>query len=196
MEVNEAAVAYEKQKYSIEEYLAMEESATEKHEYYQGEIFAMAGAKLPHTRICGNIYFQLRQRLAGKPCEPHNSDLRVHIPTNTLFTYPDVSVTCGEPKTLNNDNWNLLNPVVIFEVLSRSTRNYDRGEKFTLYRSIPFLQEYILVDSESMSVDHHYINPKGNWAINEYRHAKDSFDVASLGITLTVADLYENVTFL
>src|SRR4051812_31811999 len=130
MEVNEPAVAYSKRKYSIEEYLELENASLEKHEYYKGEIFAMSGAKLAHNDICGNLYANLWNRLKGKPCKPYNSDARIHIEENSLFTYPDISVVCGEVETLNNDNFNVLNPTIIFEVLSASTRNYDLGEKF------------------------------------------------------------------
>ena len=152
MLVNEPAVAYGKQKYSVEEYLEMEKAATEKHEYYQGEIFAMAGPKFQHVVIAGNVFGQLKNKLKGKPCQPLGSDMRVHVPKNTLFTYPDISVVCGSPEFLNNDEWNLLNPTVIIEVLSPSTRNYDRGDKFNLYRDIPTLKEYILVDSQTISI--------------------------------------------
>src|SRR5437868_1908188 len=136
MEVKEPAVAYGKQKYTIAEYLEMEETATEKHEYYQGEIFAMSGSKVPHNIIAGNTFGSLKQKLKGKSCRPFNSDQRIHIQKNTLFTYPDISIVCGNIMTLNNDDWNVLNPTIIIEVLSPSTKNYDRVEKFKLYREI------------------------------------------------------------
>ncbi len=136
MEVKEPAIAYSKQKISIEAYLEMENASPEKHEYYQGEVFAMSGAKLPHNTIAGNLFVALANRLKGKKCKPYNSDQRIHIESNTLFTYPDISIVCGEVLTLNDDEYNVLNPAVIVEVLSKSTRNYDRGEKFKLYRNI------------------------------------------------------------
>src|SRR6202012_6265077 len=150
MEVREPAVAYAKRKYSIEEYLEMENAATEKHEYYKGEIFAMSGAKHQHNLVAGNIYAPLKNKLRDKPCKPLNSDSRIHIEKNTLFTYPDISVVCGDPVFLNDDEWNLLNPTVIIEVLSPSTQNYDRGDKFNLYRDIPTLKEYILGEPETI----------------------------------------------
>src|ERR1019366_918977 len=118
MEVKEPAIAYGKQKYTIEEYLEMENVATEKHEYYQGEIFAMSGAKHPHNLVIKNMYLSLGQKLKGKPCQPFGSDSRIHIQKNTLFTYPDISIVCGDPVFLNNDEWNLLNPTAIIEVIS------------------------------------------------------------------------------
>ena len=105
-------------------------AAIEKHEYYHSEIFAMSGAKVAHNRISKNTLVGIGKKLAGKSCEPFNSDQRIHIEKNTLFTYPDISIICGEVLTLNNDEWNALNPTVIIEVLSPSTKNYDRAEKF------------------------------------------------------------------
>ena len=152
MEVREPAVAYSKQKFSIEEYLEIENASIEKHEYYKGEIFAMSGAKVPHNMISRNFLFALGKKLRGKSCQPFGSDQRIHVEENTLFTYPDISIICGEIITLNNDDCNVLNPTVIIEVLSPSTKNYDRGEKFKLYRDIPSLKEYILADSESIHI--------------------------------------------
>ena len=150
MEVKEPAIAYGKQKISIDEYLEMENASSEKHEYYQGEIFAMSGAKVPHNIIATNLVVALTIKLKGKSCRPFNSDQRIHVEANTLFTYPDISIICGDIITQNNDDYNVLNPTVLIEVLSRSTKNYDRGEKFKLYRDIPTLREYVLVDSESI----------------------------------------------
>ncbi len=149
MEVKEPALAYAKGKYTIEEYLQMENAASEKHEYYQGEIFAMSGAKIEHNKVTSNLHYALRSKLKGKPCQPFGSDQRIHIEKNTLFTYPDISVVCGDLLTLNDDEYNVLNPSIIFEVASPSTRDYDRGEKFKLYRDIPTLKEYILVNPEA-----------------------------------------------
>ena len=117
MEVREPAIAYSQQKISIEEYLEMENASLEKHEYYKGEVFAMSGAKVPHNTISTNLLMMLAQKLRGKKCRPFNSDQRIHIPANTLFTYPDISIICGEVITLNNDEYNVLNPTVIIEVL-------------------------------------------------------------------------------
>src|SRR5215211_4087365 len=121
MEVREPAVDYSKKKYTIQEYLEIENAATEKHEYYRGEIFAMSGTKLTHNIITSNLHSHLGQKLRGKSCRPYGSDLRIHIEKNTLFTYPDISVICGDPITLNNDELNALNPTVLIEVLSPST---------------------------------------------------------------------------
>ena len=122
MEVREPAIVYGKQKISIEEYLEMENASLEKHEYYQGEIFAMSGAKMPHNIVARNLFGALIQKLKGKRCQPFGSDMRIHIEANTLFTYPDISIVCGDIITLNNDDYNVLNPSVLIEVLSPSTK--------------------------------------------------------------------------
>ena len=103
MEIKEPAIAYSQQKISIEAYLEMENVALEKHEYYKGEVFAMAGAKVPHNAITGNLSGILYNKLKGKKCKHYNSDQRIHIPVNTLFTYPDISIVCGEVVTLNDE---------------------------------------------------------------------------------------------
>ena len=193
MEVNEPAIAYSKQKISIEAYLEMENAAFEKHEYYKGELFAIPGAKVPHNEISGNLFVVLAIKLKGKKCRPYNSDQRVHIPSNTLFTYPDISVFCGEVITLNNDQYNTLNPVVIIEVLSKSTRNYDRGEKFKLYRDIKTLKEYILVDSESLHIEIFRLNENNHWELEEYNDANNYLQIKSINEKILINEIYEGV---
>lgn len=195
MEVNEPIIAYQKKKYSIEEYLEMEHASEEKHEYYQGEIFAMAGAKVPHNRISTNCLIALGSRLRGKGCQPFGSDMRVYIEKNTLFTYPDISIACGELKFLNDDEYNLLNPTIIVEVLSRLTKNYDRGEKFKLYRDIATLREYILIDSEQLNVEAWRINSNGHWELEEYKTIQDTLSIPALDLQILLAEVYEGVEF-
>jgi Uma2 family endonuclease len=191
MEVKEPAVAYGKQKYTIEEYLEMEKDAVEKHEYYQGEIFAMSGSKFQHVLVSGNLYGNLFSKLKGKPCQPVGSDMRVHIPKNTLFTYPDISIFCGKPEFLNDDEWNLLNPTVIIEVLSPSTKTYDRGDKFKLYRDIVSLQEYILVDPETISIESFFINAEGQWQLKEHKEINETLFIGSIDVSLPLETIYE-----
>ena len=194
METREPAVAYGKQKFTIEEYLAMEEAATEKNEYYRGEIFAMSGAKMPHNRISVNLLIELGTKLKGKQCQPFGSDQRIHIEANTLFTYPDISIICGEPETLNNDNWNVLNPSVLIEILSPSTKNYDRGEKFKLYRDIPILKEYILVDSETIHIEIFRLNEARRWELEEYNAAGEMLYIRTINEYISLADIYAGVS--
>ena len=193
MEVKEPAVAYSNQKISVEEYLAIENSAIEKHEYYQGEVFAMSGAKLPHNQITSNLIGELKTKLKGKKCKPFGSDLRIHIPSNTLFTYPDISIFCGDVITLNDDQYNALNPIVIIEVLSSSTKNYDRGEKFKLYRDIATLKEYILVDSESLHIEVFRLNENNHWELEEYNDAENYLQIKAINETLLIAEIYDGV---
>ncbi len=193
MEVREPAIAYSQQKISIEEYLEMENAAVEKHEFYKGEVFAMSGAKLAHNEICVNLLVTLKNKLKGKSCKPYNSDQRIHIPSNTLFTYPDISIICGEVITLNNDEYNALNPTVIIEVLSKSTKNYDRGEKFKLYRDIKTLKEYILVDSESLHIEAFRLNKNNHWELEEYNNANNYLEIKAIDESVLIAEIYEGV---
>lgn len=192
MDIREPVAAYNR-RLSITEYLEMENEATEKHEYYKGEIFAMSGAKRAHNTICENLFYQLKHRLKGSPCQPHNSDTRIHIEKNTLFTYPDISVICGEMRSLYNDDMNFLNPSIIFEVLSPSTKNYDRGEKFMLYRDVPTLKEYVIVDSESTKVEAWHINNNGHWELTEYNSMENALILHTLNLSISLKDIYEGV---
>jgi len=193
MEIREPAVAYGKEKISIEEYLEMENAAVEKHEYYRGEIFAMSGAKVPHNIITKNLLGNLFNKLKGKGCQPYGSDTRIHISSNTLFTYPDISIICGEVITLNDDDYNVLNPTAIIEVLSKSTKNYDRGEKFKLYRDIPTLKEYILADSESVHIEVFRLNEKSHWELEEYNSINDLLYLKVIEEKFPLSEIYEGV---
>lgn len=191
MEIKEPAHSYQKKYYSIREYLEMENEAIEKHEYYKGEIFAMSGAGNRHNIISVNIIVSLGNSLKGKSCQPYGSDMRIHIPGNTLFTYPDISVISGDILLSNEDENTSTNPTIIIEILSPSTRNYDRGIKFMLYRSIPTLKEYILVETESIHIEQFGINKDGLWQLKEYSNKTDQLILESVGVTLVLADVYE-----
>jgi len=193
MEVREPAVAYGKQKFSIEEYLEMEAAAIEKHEYYKGEIFTMSGAKMPHNKISSNLMISIGSKLKGKKCTPYGSDVRIHIASNTLFTYPDISIICGEPITLNNDEYNVLSPTVIIDILSASTKNYDRWEKFKLYRDITTLKEYILVDSESIHIEVFRLNESNHWELEEYNSVENTLWIKALNENILISEAYEGV---
>jgi len=190
-ESHEPAIAYSKQKMSIEEYLAFENGASEKHEYYQGEVFAMSGAKLTHNEIVMNTATTVKQFLKGKTCKPYNSDQRIYIEKNTLFTYPDISIFCDGVITLNNDEMNAVNPSVIIEVLSPGTKDYNRGMKFKLYRDIDSLNEYILIDSESINVEAFAINPNGFWELREYKNIHETLFIQTIQMEIPVSSLYE-----
>jgi Uma2 family endonuclease len=195
MEIKEPAIAYSKREFSIEEYLEMENASAEKHEYYRGEIFAMSGAKSKHNIVTSNLHIHIGGLLKGKPCKPFGSDLRIHVEKNTLFTYPDISIICGELVSLNNDDINFLNPTVIIEVASPSTKKYDRETKFELYKDIPTFKEYILVDPLSISADTFFINGQGDWELREFRHLEQSIELNSIGISVSMKDVYEEIDF-
>ncbi len=196
MELREPTVAYGKQKFTIEEYLEMENAAVEKSEYYEGEIFAMSGAKLPHIIINKNVFGGLWISLKGKSCQPYGNDLRIHISRNTLFTYPDIAIICGKVETLNDDDYNALNPSVIIEILSPSTKNYDRGDKFKLYRDITSLKEYILIDSESISIEAFRINASGFWQLQEYKSIDEQLSFPFLQLSIELKEIYEGTKLL
>lgn len=188
-EVREPAIAYGKKILTAEEYLEWERQQIEKHEFFQGEIFAMSGASIRHNVIFRNFYSELCIKLKGRPCQPYGSDLRVHIPQNTLYTYPDISVFCGDLMDNNDDN--LIEPTVLIEILSPSTRNYDKGAKFTLYRDIPSLKEYIMVDSESVNIECFRINERNKWELEEYKSSAEILAIPCLNISIPVTEVYE-----
>src|SRR5262249_54874860 len=134
--------------YTPEEYLALEEDADFKSEYFGGEIFAMAGASEEHNTITANVVAEVRQQFRGTPCRVYTSDMRVKGEATGLYTYPDVVAACGERRFERRGTDSLLNPTVIFEVLSPTTESYDRGRKFENYRQIESLREYILIAQE------------------------------------------------
>jgi phenylacetic acid degradation protein len=193
-EVQEPAVAYGKRTFTIEDYLYMEESATQKHEYYNGEIFAMAGASRDHNIITSNMMVFLAHKLWGSSCRIFTSDQRVHVEANTLFTYPDLTIVCGEPVYYHE--MNLTNPVVIVEVLSPSTKNYDRGDKFKLYQDLQTLQEYILVDSQSVLVEHFRKDAKGAWSLSKCDKLTDDISINTVDVSLLLDDIYKDTRFL
>jgi len=192
MEFNDPLVSYKKAKFTAEEYLAMEKESEEKHEFFEGEVFARAGASARHNVIFSNTFIALGIKLKGNPCRPYGSDLRIHVAQNTLFTYPDISIICGEivPSKLDEDT--ATEPSVLIEILSPSTKNYDRGGKFKLYRDIPTLKEYILIDSESIGIEVFRINNQGHWELEEYRSQENTLAIQTVNVLLPLADIYQD----
>lgn len=178
---------------SRDDYLLLDEAADGKFEFFRGEMFAMAGGTYNHARIGVNATTELAVRLHGKPCQPMNSDMRVSTPSG-LDTYPDVSVYCDPPELTDKDR-TLLNPVLIIEVLSARTRSYDRGDKFMHYRSIPSLRDYVLIDSETLQVEHYQRMGTYEWHLHEYHQLTDVLELASIGQTLELACFYRGVKF-
>ena len=155
----------------------------------------MSGASLKHNKIFSNVFGELAGKLKGKGCQPFGSDLRIHISKNTLYTYPDISIICGEPNLTDDKFDTATNPSVIMELLSKSTSNYDKGDKFTLYRDIDSLQEYILIDTEKIYVEKHIRNSDKSWPLTDYTSMEDSFSIQTIQLTLSLKDIYSGITF-
>ena len=151
----------------------------------------MSGVGTRHNIIAINIIVALANSLKGKSCQPFGSDMRIHIPQNTLFTYPDISVICGDIINPDDDGRSATNPTVIFEILSPSPRNYDRGMKFMLYRAIPTLKEYILIEAESVHVEQFAINKEGLWQLKEFSSGEDQLTIDAINVRLNLKDIYD-----
>lgn len=188
-----------KKKYTVEEYLQMELNAPYKSEYYNGEIFpmgeiegdtpeAMAGALPAHNAISSNIIFILESRLRGKGCKSYGSDQRIFIPETGLYTYPDISVFCGQLQY--QDNMTLKNPVLLVEILSKVTEGYNRGSKFEMYRSIPSLVEYLMVDSRRVYVEL-WRKENGKWVLAaETNDVNQTIEFKSIENVFPLHDFY------
>lgn len=179
--------------FTPDEYLEMEYHSEEKNEYLDGVIFAMSGASFPHRRIASNIYADLRSQLKGTPCEAQPSDLRVRTADSRMYSYPDVVVFCGGAKLEHKLGDTLLNPVVIFEVLSPSTEAFDRGKKFAGYRKIKSLREYVLVSQDNVLVERYARKSNGDWSFSSLSRLEDSLKLSSIPAALKLASIYESV---
>lgn len=189
--LREPAATYGLRYYKEAEYLEMEWAADVKHEYYRGEIFAMSGASNTHNFIFSNVFTILGPHLKGSKCRPFGSDMRVHIPENSLFTYPDISVFCGDIQRSPFDNDTAVGPSVIIEILSPSTRNYDKGPKRRLYQAIPTLREYILIDSEAIGIETYRSAEKGLWEREVYSRLSQSLFISTVQLSLPLEEIYE-----
>jgi Uma2 family endonuclease len=177
---------------SAEEYLELERAAEERHELIDGEMFAMSGGTREHSLIAANITGELRAALRPKPCEVLSSDLRIRIEALNRYTYADAIAVCGPPLFLDERRDTLLNPTALFEVLSDSTESYDRGEKFAGYRTLPSLQEYVLVSQKRELVEHFHRQADGSWLLRVCG-AGESVSLPSLACELAVDEIYLKV---
>lgn len=187
-----SALPVVKKNWTPEEYLAWERLQPQKHEFHRGEVFAMAGATFEHNQIVANVLGELRTALRQKPCRVCASDLRVKIPATGLYTYPDASVVCGRPEFEDDKLDTLLNPLLLVEVLSESTADYDRGTKFTNYRTIASLRDYVLISTDQVLVEYHTRKDDGSWVLREFK-AGQRFTLESVGGELAVDELYLKV---
>ncbi|MDO7873860.1 Uma2 family endonuclease [Hymenobacter sp. ASUV-10] len=177
-----------------EEYLAAERQAEFKSEYLNGEVFAMAGASYEHNLITGNLVTSLNNRLGDRNCTVQANDMRLQVSEAGLYTYPDVSVVCGEPQFRDKAYLDtLLNPVVLVEVMSRSTKGFDRAGKLQFYRSIPSLRHYLLVASNAVNVMSYSRLEDDIWRIADYTGLTDLIPLTALDLELPVAEIYRKV---
>jgi Uma2 family endonuclease len=177
-------------KITEEEYLGLERAAQHKSEFVHGEIFAMAGGSLQHALIAVNFSSELKTRLSNRNCRVFSSDLKIRTAVSGCHLYPDVSVVCGAPQRLENSVDVLTNPNVVIEVLFPSTANYDRGQKFELYREIASLGDYVLVHTASPHVEHFSRQADNSWIFREYRGLETSVTLTSIGCTVALGDVY------
>ncbi len=185
-------------KLTVEEYVALEQSTGIKHEYHNGEVFAMSGGTFNHSILCSRIHIQLNKQLElnKKKCETLTSEMKLHIEAFDKCFYPDAMVVCGDFKRPENFKDAIINPLVIVEVLSAKTANYDRGDKFAKYRSIDSFREYILIEQDKPSVEIYYRKDANNlWQINYYEGLDKTFHLQSLQIDIAMKALYERVVF-
>lgn len=180
---------------SVEEYIRLEQDSLEKHEYVEGDIVAMAGATEEHNHIVANLMREVGSFLKGKDCAVFPSDYRVSTPTGKNYFYPDVSIVCGKTEKQSNVFDTLLNPVVIFEVMSEGTENIDRGYKFFFYQQIPSLKEYILIDSRNYAVEAIRRQANDTWKFEKFSPADKQLYLNSIDCTLTFDDIYYRVQF-
>jgi len=176
-----------------DEYLKLEETSEIRHEYYDGEIFALAGATFNHNVIAGNVYAGLHEAFRKKNCFVFNSDLRVLIESNGLYTYPDVSALCGEIKFAEGRNDTIINPALIIEVLSDSTKDYDRGQKFELYRALPSLKEYVLIHQDQIYIEQYVKQSSGQWLLTDIKKEQEKLVLESVEEILSIEEIYEKV---
>ena len=177
-----------------DEYLAFERASDIKHEYYHGDLFAMAGASYAHVLIVGNLAGELRNLLKGRGCVVVSNDLRVRVSPPGLHAYPDVVVVCGQPQFADDQKDTLLNPIVLIEVLSPSTEAHDRGYKFAEYRKLESLQEYVLVSQQEARIEVFTRRAAGQWMMTEFVGPETEFRLDSLECRVPLAEIYAGLT--
>ncbi len=176
-----------------EQYLEIERKAEYKSEYLNGQMFAMAGASIRHAQLITNINANLWIQLRGRECFVFTTDLRLQIKASGLYTYPDLMVVCGQPRHPAGADDIIENPKLIVEVLSDSTKNYDRGEKFRHYRTIPEFSEYLIVAQDSVRVERHVRQADNSWLFRDFTMPAERIELSSIGCSLDTDAIYEGV---
>jgi len=188
------STAATKRRFTPKEYLALERRSETRNEFYNGEIFAMSGASREHNLISVNVLRDIGNQLEDRPCEAYTSDMRISIEVTGLYTYPDVSVVCGEPRFLDSEVDTLLNPTVIVEVLSPTTEAYDRGVRFRHYRRIDSLREFVLISQERMLVER-FTRQGNDWVLSDMTDPDQVLKLESIGCQIPLGRIYSKVTF-
>jgi len=192
------APAIQSRRATVEEYLRFEAQSPDKHEFCDGQIIDTGGGTIEHSLVIANVIGELGNALQGKPCIVLDSNMQVRIAHKHTYRYPDASVVCGEPQldTVATGRRTLLNPKLIVEVLSPSTEGIDRGKKFSDYREIPSVEEFVLISSDEPMIEVYYRQPDGVWRFTPARGLESTIALASIGITLKLAEVYAGVTLL
>ncbi len=177
------------------EYLSFERASEQKHEFLNGHIYAMSGASRAHNLITNYTSATLINQLQGRPCEVYPGDMRIKVEATGLYTYPDISIVCGEVQLADNEFDTLLNPGLIIEVLSPSTESYDRGKKFHHYQQLESLQEYVLIAQDNPRIERFLRQNHGNWLLNNVVGLDASLQLESINTHLALANVYQKLTF-
>jgi Uma2 family endonuclease len=173
-----------------EQYLAVERVAEFRSEFLDGEMFAMSGGTMNHARLQTNILVEVSIGLRGSRCEAFGPDFRIKV-SSRMYTYPNISVVCGDPLVAGDDN--LLNPVVIFEVLSPSIEKHDRGLQFQQYRNIDSLKDYILVHQDQIRIEQYTHRPDHTWALRDYQMPDEHLKIDSIGVSIALDRVYDRI---
>ncbi|PSO51197.1 MAG: hypothetical protein BRC33_01075 [Cyanobacteria bacterium SW_9_44_58] len=181
--------------YTPKQYLALEDETEQRHEYHDGEIIPMTGGTTNHNEIAGNLYAHLKFGLRKRNYRVYISDVKLWIPRYCIYTYLDIMVVSGDPIYADPSTTTVMNPILIAEVLSNSTKNYDQGEKFLAYRSISELQEYLLVDQERCYLMQYTKQNNQQWLLTEYQKTDAVLTFKSFDFEISLSDLYEGVEF-
>ncbi|MDZ8183291.1 MAG: Uma2 family endonuclease [Nostoc sp. ChiSLP02] len=184
-----------KKYYTPEEYLKLEETSESKNEYRDGKIIPMPGGTTNHNEIAGNFYANFKFTMRGKNYKIYIGDVKLWIPRYRIYTYPDIMVIHGEPIYEGSGTTKVTNPLTIVEVLSNSTENHDRTNKFRFYRSIPTLQEYIMINQYEYLVEQFNKNAEGQWVLTEYESVDAVFSLKSIDFQISFSDIYEGIDF-